>query len=252
VVARKKPMGKDWDKFVERWNIGNHQTKVALALEAGVTYDTFKHWISESCASPKVEEPKATVDVSELLGMRPAVNLDFVTFDIETSNLNADFSVLLSAVIKPFGQPPICFRADSYESWATRRSDDSEITRDIAQELSRHAIVITHYGSEFDIKFMRAKMLKHGLPVLPPMFALDTWKIACNNFKVSRRSLVNLAKFFDVGDKEGVEGGKWMTAAYDGDSKAMDDILAHNIVDCEILERLSCLVFPFIKSIPRM
>lgn len=43
-----------------------------------------------------------------------------------------------------------------------------------------------------------------------------------------------------------------MEAAYSGSKEAMDKIVAHNIQDCILLEKLACLTFPFIKSIPRL
>ena len=122
-----------------------------------------------------------TVTVPELLTMNPAVQLDFVCFDLETSNLNADFSILLTAAIKPFGKEAIVFRADNYPEWTVDRANDSKITRDIAQELRKHAIVIGHYSQKFDLPYFRAKMVKHGIEPLPLMFGIDTWRIAKNN-----------------------------------------------------------------------
>ena len=220
-----------------------------------VTYDTAKHWRSEGEVPTRKhvnEEPRMTVTTPELLAMNPAVNLDFVCFDLETSNLKADFSVLLAACIKPFGQESIVFRADDYPEWEHYRADDSKITRDIAKELRKHAIVIGHYSQKFDLPYLRAKMVKHNLEPLPPMFGIDTWRIAKNNFQVSSRRLQNLVRFFDVGAKGQVEGGLWMSAAYDGSREAMDEIVKHNIVDVEVLEKLACISFPYLKSIPKL
>jgi len=190
----------------------------------------------------------------DILAYSPEVNLDFVSFDIETSNLRADFSVLLTAAIKPFGQDAIVFRGDVYPEWAAQRTDDSKITEAIADELRRHAIVITHYGSrgKFDIPFLIAKMVKHRLEPLPPLFGFDSWRVAKSIFAVSSRRLGALANFLDIGEKEGVEGGIWMEAAYNGDREAMDKIVAHNARDVAILEKLACLIFPYVRSIPRL
>lgn len=193
-----------------------------------------------------------TITTPELLDMSPAIHLDFVCFDIETSNLKADFSILMSACIKPYGQDVIVFRADNYPEWTTDRANDSQIVRDIAQELRKHAIVIGHFSSGFDVPFLRAKMTKYGLEPLPQMFGIDTWRIAKNNFQVSSRRLKNLVNFFDIGEKDQVEGGTWMEAAYNGSSDALDSIVAHNIVDVKVLEKLACISFPYLRSIPRL
>ena len=254
---RIKPKGQDLIDWCQKWDTADHDKKVLLATNSGVTYGTAKHWRSESTDIPTLVGNGRTkrpmrIDTSELLTMKPSTHLDFVSFDIETSNLQADFSVLLSAVIKPYGQEPVVFRSDTYDSWANNRANDGDIVKDISSELQKHAIVITHYGDRFDIPFLRAKMVHHGLPPLPHMFGVDSWKIARNNFKVSSRRLKNLAHYFDIGEKEGVEGSLWMNASYNGSKEAMDEIVAHNIIDCEVLEKLASISFPYLKSIQKL
>jgi len=254
MTTKKKPGGGEWDAFVQSWYEADHEGKVRLAYDHDVSYETCRHWMSDSGSTRKQvkAEPSMRVTVPELLSMRPSVNLDFVCFDIETSNLQADFSVLLTACIKPYGRDSIVFRADNYPEWTNDRANDYQITKAIAEELRRHAIVIGHYSSKFDIPFLRAKMTKHSLEPLPQMFGIDSWRIAKNNFQVQSRRLKNLAEFFDIGEKETVEGPLWMDAAYNGDKEAMDKIVQHNIKDVEILERLACISFPYLRSIPRL
>jgi len=254
---KKQPTGKALEEWSRRWDDADHTGKLKLCEDYGITYGTARHWRSDSgiplCPNGKTAtSPRSMrVTVDELLAMRPTINLDFVTFDIETSNLKADFSILLSAVIKPFGQDPIVFRADDYPTWENDRANDGAITRDISDELRKHAIVVTHYGDRFDTPYLRAKMMKHGLEPLPQMFGIDTWKIARANFQVSSRRLKNLVRYFDLGEKGQVDGGLWMDAAYNGGREAMDEIVAHNIVDCEVLEKLACVSFRYLRSIPK-
>ena len=253
MAARKKPTGVAWDSFLESWRHNTHGGKVMLAETWGVTYDTAKHWVSDAGeASPIPKAPTMRVTVDDLLNTRPAINLDFVCFDIETSNLKADFSILLTGCIKVYGMSAMVFRADSYPDWVNNRADDRAIVSDVAEELRKHAIVVTHFGAGFDIPYLRAKMVKHNLPPLPLMFGIDSWKIAKTNFQVSSRRLKNLASFFDIGEKEQVEGELWMEAAYSGSKEAMDKIVEHNTKDVEVLEKLACLSFPYLKSIPKL
>ncbi len=239
--------------WCKQWEETDHGGKLRLCERSGITYESGRHWYSDAPNEYKtaVERPMQ-MTVEQIVGSRPAINLDFVSFDLETSNLTADFSIVLSAVIKPFGQDPIVFRADSYDGWLTNRANDKDIVVDISSELRKHAIVITHYGMYFDVPYIRAKMSHHSLEPLPPMFAIDSWAIAHKNFKVSSRRLKNLARYFDIGEKSEVEGGLWLEAAYSGSREAMDKIVKHNVVDCEVLEKLACISFPYLKSIPRM
>jgi len=258
-MQRKKPVGAAWASFKADWAHADKKGKISLAKNYGATYDTAKHWIVEGDTTPEAPSPKpleistgTEADlVKELMAIQPKVQLKFVTFDIETSNLKADFSIVLSAVIKPFGEEPIVFRGDDYPSWANNRADDCAIVFDITQELSKYAIVITHYGSKFDLPYLRAKMVNLQLPMLPPMFGIDTWRIAKFNFAVSSRRLAALGAYFGIGDKSAVDGTLWNQAAYSGSKEALDEIVAHNIQDCVLLEKLAAMSFGYLKSIPK-
>ena len=260
MATRRKPCGPEYAEFVTDWKGADHKGKIALAERYGVTYDSAKHWVMEGPSDPApTPEPEPEVEVyesdvlDELLMMPSKINLDFVSFDLETSNLKADFSILLSAVVKPYGQTPVVFRADAYPAWQNDRSNDYAIVRDIATELAKHAVIITHYGSSghFDLPYLRAKMVKHGLPILPPMFGIDTYRIAKANFAVSSRRLKSLGYYFGLGDKTDVEGSLWNEAAYNGSKEALDQIVEHNVQDCVLLENLAALGFPYLKSIPK-
>lgn len=249
---KRKPEGQEFLEWCKEWDDADHDSKLALCDRFGIAYDTGRHWRSDSGVPLHVVVKPTRVSIPELLAMRPSVHLDFVCFDIETSNLDADFSILLTACIKPYGQESIVFRADDYPSWSTDRDNDKAITVAIANELRKHAIVVGHYSQRFDIPFFRAKMLKHGVEPLPQMFGIDTWRIAKNNFKVSSRRLENLSTYFDLGLKHPVTGRLWMKAAYSGSREAMDEIVEHNIQDVELLEQLTCISFPYLKSIPKL
>lgn len=179
--------------------------------------------------------------------------LNFVGFDLETTNLKADFSIILSACIKPFGEEPIVFRADEYNrKWTTGdRKNDKAITAAILEELAKHAVIVVHYGS-FDIRYINAKAVRYDLPTLPNMFVMDTYSLAKSSLQVSRRRLDALASYFFGETKTIVEGELWMKAGMDGDIKALDEIVAHNIQDCILLERLAQVLFPFVRSLRRV
>ena len=256
MTQRKRPIGQEFEDFCQQWDEVDHNGKIALANLYQVTYETAKHWRSEGGVPIKKkakEELRMTITVPELLSIRPSVNLDFVMFDLETSGFDADWDILLSACIKPYGQDPIVFRADNYPEWITNRADDKKITIDIAKELQKHAIVVGHYSEKFDTMFLRAKMFRHGLEPLPQMFGIDTWRIALKNFKVSSRRQRSLSIFAQLRpQKEEPEGDRWMRASFGGDKDAMDKIVAHNILDVQELEKLACISFPYLRSIPKL
>lgn len=257
MAKRVKPQGDDWLRFVQVWDTSDHEDKLALCRACKITYDTGKHWRAEGDTTPLEPEiiqvaPNINeTTFAEEIG-QARIDLDFAMFDIETTGLTADFSVLLCACIKPFGKPIMTLRADDYPSWQSERDDDALIVTDVAKELSKHAIIVTHYGSRYDIPYLRGKMVKHGLSPLPSMYGLDTYSVAKANFKLSRRRLEALAEYFELGKKESVKGSLWMQAAFGNSSEAMNKIVAHCQTDVEILERLAALCFPYLKSIRRL
>lgn len=265
-MKRKKPIGDEFESFVKRWHDSDHYGKLDLASKYGASFDSCKHWVSEEGrakprtqnatskpqSNPQREEAILADSVKEIMEIQPRVHLDFCCFDIETTNLTADFSILLTATIKPYGCPPTVFRADDYPAWYKDRKNDSEICEDIANELGKHAVVVTHYGSGFDIPYLRAKMIKYGLNPLPPMYGVDTYRLAKANLRVSSKRLENLCRYFELGSKSGVEGNLWLEAGVNGSRVAMDSVLAHNVQDVVLLERLAAMLFPYSKNLRRI
>jgi len=179
--------------------------------------------------------------------------LDVVLFDLETSNLRADFSVILCACLQVPGKDPVVFRNDVVNSnWTTERKDDYEITKAIRDELVKHTIIVTHNGTKFDIPYLKAKLIKHHLPALPPMLHIDTLMVARKCMFISSRRLENLGNWIFGQGKSRVDGDIWMEAAYDGSKEAMDHIVEHNIVDCELLGMLCQRLQPYIRQIQRI
>jgi len=264
-MNRKKPYGQEFIDWCRSWDDADHAGKVKLCEDCGVSYEVGRHWRSD-CVLPKKEKPekpepedkgidtaaRSASAMSEILGMQPKIELDFVSFDIETSNLTADFSIMLTACIKPFGKESMVFRGDIYPDWHTNRVNDQPLCEAVALELAKHAVVITHYGTGFDLPYIRTKMMKYGLPPLPVMFGVDTYSIAKANFRLSRKRLQTMAEYLNLGKKEGVEGNLWLEAAMSGSKEAMDSIVEHNILDVEILEKLAAISFPYMRSMRRI
>jgi uncharacterized protein YprB with RNaseH-like and TPR domain len=144
-------------------------------------------------------------------------------FDLETSSLDADFGVLLCAVVKPAGGPYKTFRADRLNpSWARRRSDDSAILRAVAAELERYDVWCAHNGAWFDVPFLRARLLRWGLPALPTRKLVDPVQLARRKLRLSGNSLRTVARHLGAAAKRELEPTVWQRAALDGDRAEMD------------------------------
>src|SRR3954453_22357711 len=114
--------------------------------------------------------------------------------DLETTNLSADFGVILCGVVKPtYGKPRI-FRADRLNPrWQSNRSDDSHVLRAIVEELDQYDVWIIHNGAKFDVPFLRTRLLRHGLSALGSKKLIDPVLLARNKLRMSYNSLDQIA-----------------------------------------------------------
>ncbi len=158
-------------------------------------------------------------------------------FDLECSNLNADFGIILAAVVKPALKKPVIFRSDKLNpNWKTRRSDDSAICKLLSAELQKHDILVAHNGVDFDLPFLRTRLMINGLPPLPETKIVDPVKLARKHLRFASNRLGNIASALGVNQRIPVEGYTWMQAVLDGNIKAMDQITEKCLADVLTLE----------------
>ncbi len=167
-------------------------------------------------------------------------------FDLECSSLQADFGIILAAVVKtPFGKPKI-YRADKLNpNWSKRRSDDSAVVKAVADELRKYDILVAHNGVDFDLPFLRTRLMINHLEPLPEFKVVDPVKIARKNLRLSSNRLARIASMLGVNQKKAVEGPVWMKAILDGDRKAMDQIVDKCVSDVATLEAIVDYLKPY-------
>lgn len=174
--------------------------------------------------------------------------INICTFDLETTSLDADFGVLLCAVIKPHHGKPVVLRADKLNPrWDKGRSNDKAVVQAAAEELARHDIWIAHNGARFDVPFLRTRLARWGLPPLQDAKLIDPVQIARNKLKFGYNSLDRITDFAGCNSKTKVSGDSWLRAALDGDRKAMNYIVDHCIKDVLMLEEIVDLIKPYSK-----
>lgn len=158
--------------------------------------------------------------------------------DIETTGFEANYHHMLSWVIKYKGE-------DRYESACITKKDldsgefDKRLSEELIRALSKFDIIYTYYGTGFDVPFMRARALRYKLPF--PMFGTlqhkDIYYMVKRLLKLNRKSLAVATAFLGISGKNHVLGDEWMLARL-GNEKALAYVLKHNILDCDILEKL--------------
>lgn len=162
--------------------------------------------------------------------------------DIEASNLDADFGIMLSYCIKDCGKKTI------YESVLTKHDinsyppgqEDRRLVQNIVKDIGRFDRVMTWYGRKFDIPYIRTRALVTGVSFFLPKtkFHNDLYYIAKLRLKLSSNRLENVARVvLKRSNKTHLESKFWRGGVR-GDKRSLDYILDHNRRDVIDLERV--------------
>lgn len=170
-------------------------------------------------------------------------------FDIEASDLSANWGMMLSWCIKYRGDNKIREGAITKKEVFDYKFD-KRITEELMEELKNVDILVTYYGTGYDIPFTRTRALFHGLefPAFGSMHHWDLYYKVRSKIKTHRKSLEVVTKFFGIEGKTHLEPQMLFKAQY-GDKEAMKQLLHHNREDVIILERLHDLLWSHSKWI---
>lgn len=171
-------------------------------------------------------------------------------FDLESDGLKVDFATMLSWAIKEKGGETaydVITKEELFEGGVDKR-----IVQSCIDEMMKYKIIVTYYGTGFDLPYLRSKALKYGLDfpgyvyeensagsfyAKPEIYHFDLYYTVRNKLKLSRNSLARATEYLGIKGKTPLKGEVWQKAKY-GDKKALEQVLEHNIADVEILEQL--------------
>jgi len=183
--------------------------------------------------------------------------------DIESDGLKADFSTMLSWCIKE-KDGPVTFDAVTKDELFSGVSDQ-RIVESCVNEMLKYKIIVTYYGTGFDVPFLRAKalhynqyfpsyineeqLLKNGntkIVTVPELYHFDLFYVVKSKLCISRKSLDNACDYLGIPGKTPIDKEMWRRAKY-GDPAALNEVISHNVGDVEILEQLHNRLEPFAK-----
>jgi hypothetical protein len=116
--------------------------------------------------------------------------------------------------------------------------------------MSEADIVVGHNVVEFDDKMANAEFIAHGLKPPSPHRTIDTLKIARDKFRFNSNKLGDLGKKLGLGAKVHTGGFELWAGCLRGDVKAWAKMMAYNIGDVALLERVYLKLRPWITSGP--
>ena len=163
-------------------------------------------------------------------------NLKICYFDLEATNLKATFGITLSTAVKQqdgnvlINSLPPNFQENGYDRQVIKRTIDI---------LKQYNVVVTYYGTWFDIPFLRTRAWKLGLdfPKFGDIVHIDLYPQVKRLMSLQRRRLDNACAIFDIHGKTHLDPDIWI-AAMCGDKHSLEYIIEHNKQDVIILEEL--------------
>ncbi len=172
--------------------------------------------------------------------------------DIEASNLDADFGIILSYCIKELGSDELHEATLDPADIASARAgdEDKQLVKQLVTELGAFDKVVTYYGSRFDIPFIRTRALMTGVPfpVYGTLHHQDLYFTLRNRFKLSSNRLENACRtILGKTQKTRIENRFWRGGVR-GDEKSLAYIADHNRKDVYDLERLYKKVLHFSRQ----
>ena len=186
------------------------------------------------------------------LAENPQVEEKIGFLDIETSNLDANWGIILSYCIKDRDSNKIYFEVINEKDIKKYPHDqtDKRIVAKIIKDLKQYDRIVTHYGRRFDIPYIRTRALIMEIPF--PFFGSiqndDTWVIARRKLKLNSNRLATIEKaLLGEGTKTHLEPKYWIAGAR-GNKRALEYILDHNKRDVIALEKIWLKLKDFVSK----
>lgn len=113
------------------------------------------------------------------------------------------------------------------------RNGEKQMLKDFIKVLGEADEVIGHNGDKFDLRFLRARCLYHGVLMFPTYRTLDTLKKSRSSFLFASNALNYLLKYTEVGEKVEHEGMPMWKKVIEGDKEESEEALKKMIEYCE-------------------
>lgn len=128
---------------------------------------------------------------------------------------------------------------------------DYEVLRKFSEIANEADVMVGHYSTGFDLKFVQSRLLINDLLILPPHRHFDTCMIAAKKLHLASNRLDDIAKTLNVKHRKVDKGGwKWWLALAKGDMSPMKPMIKYCMMDVQVLEDIFLKLRPLITNYP--
>lgn len=118
------------------------------------------------------------------------------------------------------------------------KGDDKDLLVKFAKIIDTADEVITQNGDAFDIKWLRARCIYHGIPISPKFNSIDTLKMARSGFKFNSNKLDYMGQYLSLGQKIKTEYNLWKDITLNNCKVAMTKMIDYCKQDVVLLEQV--------------
>lgn len=180
-------------------------------------------------------------------------------WDIESSQLHADFGGIFCVGYKWVGEPMKTTKVISTQDIngackcckrIVNPLDDKGLLERLYPILAEADGWLTWFGEFFDEKFVNTRLIAHHLPPLPPVFHIDGWRTAKYKLRLSSNRLKSVQAFLDLPESKTALLPKAWIGALNGDTDSMGYLIDHCRRDVVVLEQAYARLKPLITKHP--
>lgn len=169
--------------------------------------------------------------------------------DIETSNLKANFGIVLCWCI-------LDQDGNLYEDWMNKKDvlsgdEDKRVVETCIETMQTFDRVVGHYSTYFDVPFLRTRALIHGLkfPEVGKLYHTDTWRMAKRSLCLhSNRQAVVAESLYGKTVKTRISHPDWRKAMM-GDATSMAEVVDHCEKDVFDLKKNYETLLPYCRIV---
>jgi len=169
-------------------------------------------------------------------------------FDIEASNLNANFGYMFSYAIASSEDDHVLGRVLTPREIRSGVFD-KKLLVEMCKDLRKFNRIVVHYGADgrFDLPFVRTRSIKYGIdfPLYKEIYCTDMWAICRKKLKLSSNRLETVCRFFDIDAKSHPMNFDEWCSAMTGKQSSLDYIWKHNVEDAESLAQAYQKLVPY-------
>lgn len=173
-------------------------------------------------------------------------------WDLECSNLNANFGYILAGGYKNLGDSKTkALHVGQYPKYANDPTDDKRLVKDLSDILSDADCWVTWYGLRFDVPYLNSRLIYHGYSPMPPVPHIDLWRVSRYQLRLNSNRLASASSFLGLEEKTRLDGPTWIRASA-GHKPSLKYVVEHCIQDVEVLEQAYGKMRPLILNGPNV